>query len=478
MAAFGISIGPDGSRPAAANPLAGITAVSAGGTSGGFTCGLTIEGGVKCWGDNFEGQLGNGTTTGSPVPVDVVGLDSGVAAVAAGGWHACALMETGGVKCWGWNGTGQLGIGGDAPCSQGPCHSTTPVDVVGLETGVVAVEAGTHHTCAVMETGGVKCWGWNYLGHLGDGTTTWRSTPVDVAGLDEPVTALAGGYGHTCALTASGGVKCWGSDYQEELGAETSETCADFFTGLQFPCSLTPLDVVGLNSGVTSIASDGTHTCAVTLAGTVMCWGDNGDGELGDGTTIRRPTPVDVCADAACTEPLSGVAAVTAGLFRHTCALMADSHVKCWGDNLRGALGDGSVEDRFVPVDVVTGRAGQLFSGVTALDAGGSHTCAVTEGGGASCWGSNCCGGPLGNGSYDLEPHPVPRPVVTGGQKTLQGDVDCSDRVDSIDAVLVLQLGAALLDLLLCPEAADLNDDAAVDSVDASLILQIVAGLL
>lgn len=463
-----------GQGRASANPLTGIVAVSAGGV---HTCALMADGGVKCWGINLEGQLGNsGAGDGSTVPVDAVGLGGPVAAISAGGSHTCALLETGGVQCWGWDGAGQLGDGGGAPCSEEPCMSAAPVNVVGLGGGAVAIEAGRNHTCAVMEGGGVKCWGWNYLGHLGDGTTTWRSTPVDVVGLDEAITSLAAGYGHTCAVTVSGRVECWGSDYNSEIGAESTDLCTDFFTNQDFPCSTTPLEVMELEGGVAAIASDGVHTCAVTVATTLKCWGQNADGELGDGTTIQRPAPVDVCGDVSCTEPMSGIVAVTASFFGHTCALTNSTHVKCWGRNLVGALGDGTVQDRLVPVDVVTGTSG-LFTGATGIDVGGAHTCAVTEGGDVSCWGADCCG-QLGNGYYDLEPHPVPRPVVTGAQKTLQGDVDCSERVDSIDAVLVLQLSAALLDLLHCPEAADLNDDAAVDSVDASLILQIVAGLL
>jgi alpha-tubulin suppressor-like RCC1 family protein len=142
------------------------------------TCALTDTGGVKCWGDNEFGQLGDGTTTDRTTPVPVVGLSSGVRAIAAGGSHTCALTDAGGVKCWGDNEFGQLGDGTKI-------DRTTPVEVVGLSRGVRAIAAGGSHTCALTDTGGVKCWGWNWDGQLGDGTSgegNDRSTPVEVVG--------------------------------------------------------------------------------------------------------------------------------------------------------------------------------------------------------------------------------------------------------------------------------------------------------
>ena len=231
-------------------------------------------GGVKCWGYNGDGQLGNGTTTDSNVPVDVSGLASGVAAIAVGEYHTCALTSGGGVKCWGRNDHGQLGIGTTT-------NFRVPVDVSGLGSDVSAIAAGGGHTCALMSGGGVKCWGSNDLGEVSNGTTD-SNVPVDVSGLASGVSAIAAGYVRTCALTSGGGVKCWGDNSFGGLGNGTTTA------------SNVPVDVSGLASGVTAISAGGEHTCALTSGGAVKCWGSNYAGQLGNGTTTDSSVPVDV----------------------------------------------------------------------------------------------------------------------------------------------------------------------------------------
>jgi alpha-tubulin suppressor-like RCC1 family protein len=349
-------------------------AISAGGS---HSCSLTNAGGMKCWGANNNGRLGDGTTTDRPTPVDVVGLSSGVVAISAGGGHNCALTNAGGMKCWGSNSYGQLG---DVTTT----NRTTPVDVVGLSSGVVAISADMYHSCALTNSGGVKCWGYNLYGRLGDGTTTDRTTPVDVVGLSSGVVAISAGDSHSCALTNSGGMKCWGKNDYGQLGDGTTTI------------RTTPVDVVGLTSGVAAISANGSHSCALTTVGGVKCWGSNTYGQLGDGTTKTFSTrvPVDVVGLS------SGVAAISAGL-SHSCALTNAGGMKCWGWNYYGQLGDGTNTLRKTPVDVVG-----LTSGVAAIAAGWLHSCALTNAGGMKCWGENN-NGRLGDGTTTDRPTPV-----------------------------------------------------------------------
>jgi len=372
----------------------GVAAASAGGV---HTCALTTGGGVKCWGDNAYGQLGDGTWIDSPTAVDATGLISGVAAITGRLRHACALTTAGLVKCWGWNSVGQLGDGTtvDRP---------TSVDVTGLTTGVAEISAGNGHTCALTNAGGVKCWGYNAYGQLGDGTATDSSTAVDVVGLASGVTAISAGGVHTCALTSAGGVKCLGGNTAGQLGDGTTTD------------SSTAVDVASLTSGVASISAGAVHTCALTTAGGVKCWGWNLYGQLGDGTTTNRETPVDV------TGLTSGVAAIFAGS-QHTCAMTTGGDLKCWGDNAFGQLGDGTTVDRETPVDVTA-----LTSGVEAVSLGQNHTCAVTTAGSVKCWGWNL-DGQLGNGEsgFALSPTSAAGFAAACGNGTTEFGEQCDD---------------------------------------------------
>ena len=279
-----------------------VTAITAGLD---HTCALTRAGAVKCWGYNGHDELGTGRGDSLPkssTPVDVQGLSGGVTAISAGVRHTCALTRTGGVKCWGAKYSGALGDGTTS-------RHFAPVDVSGLSSGLMAVAAGYDSACALLGTGGVKCWGSNAFGKLGDGTTDDRLTPVDVIGLSGGVTAIATGGLRSCAVLATGGVKCWGYGYGSaptDVAGLTSGVTAISVGGPD--CALTntggvkcldgdpriPVDIPGLSSGVTAVATNALHGCALTSVQGVKCWGLNDHGQLGDGTTSDRSMAVDV----------------------------------------------------------------------------------------------------------------------------------------------------------------------------------------
>jgi alpha-tubulin suppressor-like RCC1 family protein len=312
------------SRPVAVSGLeSGVRAIATGTF---HSCALAGDGAVKCWGDDEDGQLGDGTKTSRSTPVVVSGLESGVQAIATGDEHTCALLSSGRVECWGANFYGELGNGTRT-------ESSTPVAVSGLSSGVQAITAGDGHTCALLSSGGVECWGGNRYGQLGDGTKTSRSTPVAVSGLASGVQAIAAGANHTCALLNEG-VECWGENDDGELGDGTKTHRSR------------PVAVSGLPAGVQAIGAgaDAFHTCALLSGGSAKCWGDNDHGQLGDGTTTNRSAPVAVSGLE------SGVQAIVAGDF-HTCALLSAGGFKCLGRNNAGQLGNGTF-DRVLKVEV------------------------------------------------------------------------------------------------------------------------------
>jgi alpha-tubulin suppressor-like RCC1 family protein len=333
-----------------------------------------------------------------PTP-SVLAAAPSATAIAAGGNHTCAVLTGGSVDCWGYNGWGQLGNGTTT-------NSSTPVAVSGI-TSATAIAAGGAHTCAVVGSGSVECWGYNGDGELGNGTTTQSSTPVTVSGITS-ATAIAAGWNFTCALLADTTVRCWGGYSYGQLGGGYTQLDA----------------VVGL-SGVTAIAAGGYHACALLASGSVYCWGDNGSGQLGNCCYAMSSTPV----VAAVSSYGSALTAIAAG-HDHTCAVLADTTVDCWGANGDGQLGYGTWRDGgHYPVPV------SGLSGVRTIAAGGYHTCALLSGGGVTCWGDNSAG-ELGNGTTTQSTTPVAvsglttaTAIAAGGNHTCAlltgGSVDC-----------------------------------------------------
>jgi hypothetical protein len=326
------------------------------------TCAVLAGGTMACWGEGGYGQLGNGAYPQEAlVPVPVVNL-TGATAAGEGYAHTCALLSGGTVQCWGDNQYGQLG-NGVATGTNGP-GANAPVMVSGL-SGVTTIALGESHSCASLSDGTVKCWGDNAWGELGNGGTTNASSPVLVPGLTG-VTAVSASGVVTCALLANGGVDCWGSAVPS-MGSR-------------------PTPVPGLATA-TTLSVGGGQSCSVLSGGSVACWPNQS-------------------ADAGAPTPIAGLGTATAvstgGGF--ACALLLDGTVACWGDNGFGELGNGTSTSSAVPV-VIPG-----LRGVTAVSAGGSYACAVVSDGGVDCWGDDGQGqlGNGNPGGSTTTPAPVP----------------------------------------------------------------------
>jgi len=341
-----------------------------------FSCGLIEDGSVRCWGFNGAGQLGDGSTTDSATPVSVTGLAGTAVAISGMAEHACALIEDGSVQCWGDNGSGRLGDGTAT-------DSATPVSVTGLAGPVIAVSAGNTHSCAVIDDGSVQCWGSNTNGRLGDGTTTNSATPVSVTGLAGPVISVAAGAGHTCVVIEGGDVQCWGNGSFGRFGNGTSTS------------SKTPVSVPSLAGLGAAVVAGDAQTCFLLNDGTVRCTGSNSAGSLGNGTTSSSNTPVAV-------QNLAGVVtAIPEFRGNHHCALIQGGSVQCWGSNFSGQLGDGSTTNRSAAVAVT-----DLAGSVVAVATGFSHSCAVIDDGSVQCWGFNGAG-QVGDGTTESSSVPV-----------------------------------------------------------------------
>ena len=298
---------------------------------GDHACAIVPGGDVWCWGRDDLGQIGHDDATLNPhppqpyssYPIAVPGMHTATS-VAAGMNHSCATLAHGTVWCWGANNAGQLGNGSAAP------SSFAPVQVSGI-TSAARVVANEDHTCALLTSGAIRCWGDNSRGGLGDGMTSNATTPVAVVGIDHAVQAdLGSTYG--CALLADGHVQCWGNNDSGELGDGTNIT------------SLVPVTVHEI-ADARAISTGSTTTCVIEGTGQVWCWGEGTTGQLGDGKWQDSTTPVSV----------TGItdAQAIAGHDPTKCVTLADTSLRCWGWNMTGSLGDGTQTHSDTPVAVI-----------------------------------------------------------------------------------------------------------------------------
>lgn len=390
--------------------------------TGSHSCAVISER-VYCWGENGWGQLGVGTSTGpencegepcSTKPLEVHGITNATQ-VTVNSADSCALLSTGEIVCWGYDGDGELGNG----TNEGPqiCHSgnnnaceTSPVRVATINSAT-QVATASNSTCALLSTGGVDCWGINALGALGDTSYDESTTPVPVQGISTAV-QIAADYSDACALLADGHIECWGLNSYGVLGNGTStpESCNGD------ACSQTPVPVQGITNA-THVSVGWNEACAVLATGSAECWGQDANGELGNGTTIGYDPcfpNVQCITVPAQVVGLSDATSVTAG-YEDACALLSTGKVECWGINSFGALGIGSTTgpelcpDTTAPCSTTPVVVKHLPKANELAGGGGQDDayCASLKTGTLDCWGYNEVGG-LGNGTTTNSSSPLP----------------------------------------------------------------------
>jgi alpha-tubulin suppressor-like RCC1 family protein len=356
------------------------------------TCALLGSGNVRCWGGSDHGQLGYGNYSQigddeTPASVGDVDVGGTVTQLSAGQTSTCALLDNGKVRCWGWGDFGQLGYPGLNSIGE----DETPASVGDVHVGgnVIQISAGGTHTCALLDTGKVRCWGVSTDGQLGYGNTNNVGIfvpPADAGDVDVggTVTQISAGYEHTCALLDTGKVRCWGKGKHGRLGYGTTNNVGDDET----PASVGDVDVGGT---IVQISAGSYHTCALLKAGNVRCWGSGYSGLLGYGNSNNvgdDETPAsagDVNVGGIVTQISSGGS--------HTCVLLTTGKVRCWGDGFFGQLGYGNTNN--VGVFETPADAGDVNVGESVMQigvGGGTHTCALLTTGNIRCWGTGNVG--------------------------------------------------------------------------------------
>jgi len=404
------------------DPLAAAISATAITAGNNHTCALLSDASVKCWGDNFNGQLGQddqfvvGTSPGQVSALSSIVLGANALAISAGGAHTCALLSDASVKCWGNNYYGQLGQGavdnrGDA---SGEMTALTAIDLgtnvlLGAPHTAKAITTGSNHSCAILDDDSVKCWGDGQFGQLGQGSVAALGdsagemaalTAIDLGTnvlLSAPYTAKAitTGSNHSCATLDDNTTKCWGSNLYAQLGLGDGKRVGD--EAADMGVSVTSVNL-GTGRTAKSVVAGTAYACALLDNDTVKCWGDNNSGQLGQGHLNRLGDSIGELGDNLIALDFGvgrSVQAVTAGK-SHACALLDDFTVKCWGANNSGQLGQGDTNarggnvnelgDSLNAIDVGTGRK------IRQISAGGAHSCAILDDNTVKCWGDNTYG--------------------------------------------------------------------------------------
>lgn len=324
-----------------------------------WSCTVGSTGSAKCWGSNEFGAIGNGSLSIGSFPPTSVNIGP-VRKLATSSRASCAVTAAAGAKCWGEEMLGQPDQGA----------SRIPLDVSGLAPGVTDIGVGTANVCAVTTAGEVKCWGSNSHGVLGTQNNIFAYLPMTVFGVFN-AKQVAVGRDFACVVSAGGAVRCWGDNQVSQLG----RPALDPDTNLEI--NITPRLVAGLSTGVAQVVAGAGFACALTTSGAVKCWGKNTYGVLGSGAPSGDVQKVPVAVPGL-TQVVHLTTAET-----HVCALRAGGDVLCWGGNMFGQIGDGTLEDRYTPVAVSS------LAGVVDVAAGWFHTCAALADGKVKCWGSN-----------------------------------------------------------------------------------------
>jgi cysteine-rich repeat protein len=414
-------------------------------TGANHTCALLESGAVRCWGESWSGQLGYGNDDiigddETPATAGDVDVGGRVVRLAAGADHTCALLDTGAVRCWGAGRRGRLGYGNEDTI--GDDESPATAGDVNVGGRVVQIAAGGDHTCALLAQGAVRCWGNGRAGRLGYGNTKTigdNETPATAGNVDVGgrVVQLAAGGRHTCALLEGGTVRCWGRGEHGRLGYGNEDEIGDD----EAPATAGDVNVGGR---VVQLAAGGAHTCALLEGGTVRCWGRGEHGQLGYG---NRETIGDDEAPATAGDVDVGglVVQLTAG-DAHTCALLETGKLRCWGEGEYGRLGHG-FDDHSEVDDIgnneTPAEAGDVDVGrhVVQVAAGGAHTCALLETGAVRCWGAGWSG-QLGYGNTNAIGDG--EPPLTAGDVTVDGGHDGGGRLAAGDnhTCVLLETGA------------------------------------